>query len=346
MVYSSKKRSARLACTFLLSSLCSFPINVDAFSMPNGKKPESTRTIHGHDTFDAFVTMRTGIDLNQSIEGSSKYEKMKILDSDNGEIGKQVQSSSGSSAGPDCPAPGSSDMVFWFGEGQLYESPSGKIIANIDGFDVSKGVYVGDGHIRQFSRKIFWFRDPVTNELITEYNGKEVHPIKYDWQVFDLKRGIGADPTMSTILPSVLKGPRSVPCMPVTPRYAGKDVLHYQCPLFIDIPIGNGKTYQAWEIYDYTLDLTHDVNRPPSLSWSRQGSNPPFIEDGNAVMHFLGHRLNKFEDLPDHIQEIVENEYDLFKSPPVDMGEVAKLEEELLEKKKAVVVNGNGTSVK
>ena len=171
----------------------------------------------------------------------------------------------------------------------------------------------------------------MTNELLTEFQGKPVMPIKYDWQVFDLKRGVNEnDPSMVPILPSVVKGPRSVPCMPVTPRYAGKHVILYQAPLFIDIQTPQGGRYQAWEFYDYTLDTTHDINRPPSLSWSRQGSSPPFVEDGNGVMHFLGHRLTRFEDLPEHIVRLVEEDYSLFRAPPVDMGEVLRLEEELM----------------
>lgn len=292
------------AKAFVLILLPSFLISlrneVNALAIPGPDK--RFRTKHNHDTFDTFVTMRTGVDLNNNNDPTD----------------------------PSTGSGGSSDTVFWMGEGQLYESPSGKILANIDGFDVSKGVQISDNHIRQFSRKIFWFRDPVTNELLTEYNGMPVKPIKYDWQVFDLKRGFNkGDPSMTPILPSVVKGPRSVPCMPVKPRYAGSDVILYQCPLFIDIKTPKG-TYQAWEFYDYTIDTTHDVNRPPSLSWSRQGSNPPFINDGNGVMHFLGHRLEKFEDLPDHIKQLVEEEYSLFKAPPENMEEIHKLEEALM----------------
>ena len=51
---------------------------------------------------------------------------------------------------------GSSEEVYWMGEGQLYDSPSGKILANVDGFDVSRGIEIADGHVRQFSRKIFF----------------------------------------------------------------------------------------------------------------------------------------------------------------------------------------------
>mmetsp|Transcript_11678 Transcript_11678/g.17066 ORF Transcript_11678/g.17066 Transcript_11678/m.17066 type:complete len:285 (-) Transcript_11678:287-1141(-) len=220
---------------------------------------------------------------------------------------------------------GASEEVYWMGEGQLYDSPSGKILANVDGFDVSRGIEIADGHVRQFSRKIFWFRDPGTNEIMTEYKGKPVKPIKYDWQVFDLKRGENeADPSMTPILPSVLKGPRLVPCMPVIPRFAGKEQMMFQCPLFIDVETHFGR-YQAWEFYDYIIDTTFNENRPPSLAWSRQGPNPPFNAD-SGVMHFMGHRLTSFEDLPEHIQKVVNEDYPLFQSAPDGMEEVEMLE--------------------
>lgn len=302
-------------------------IGVGAFSVPltgMTKNYEATN----RDSFDSFVTMRTGIDLQRARQISNHPDNHN-------------QNSK---------SPGSSDVVFWMGEGHLYESPSGNIIAKVEGFDASRGMYMNDHHIRQFSRKIFWFRDPETNELIKEYKGKSVRPIRYDWQVFDFKRGKsvnGGDPSMVPILPTVLKGPRSVPCMPVTPRYAGKDVILFQCPLFINIETANGP-YQAWEIYDYTLDLSHDVvNRPPSLSWSRQGSNPPFLEDGNGVMHFLGHRFDAFEDLPQHIQDLVndpQEEYNLFRAPPLNMEEIHSLEAKMFSSKKKISLANRRTN--
>jgi hypothetical protein len=310
-----------------------------AFSIPTSttKYKRLEEETNSRDSFASFVIMRTGIDLERARLQTNQRNGAGGVSYVNEEEELQQQQHRKS--------PGSSDVVFWMGEGHLYESPSGKIIAKVEGFDASRGMYMNEHHIRQFSRKIFWFRDPETNELIKEYKGKPVRPIRYDWQVFDFRRGKSSnnvdDPSMVPILPTVLKGPRSVPCMPVTPRYAGKDVILFQCPLFINIETANGP-YQAWEIYDYTLDLSHDaVNRPPSLSWSRQGSNPPFLEDGNGVMHFLGHRYDAFEDLPQHIKDLVNDheEYRLFRAPPLNMEEIHLLEAKMLSSKKMSLSN-------
>ena len=54
-------------------------------------------------------------------------------------------------------------------------------------------------------------------------------------------------------------------------------------------------------------------------------------------MHFLGHKVDKFEDLPRHMREMVEQseDYEMFKAPPVDMEEVLELEAEFVANMKA-----------
>jgi len=239
------------------------------------------------DTFDIFVKMRTGV-------GTGK---------------------------------GSGEIVYWTGEGELYEAPSGKMIAKVIGLEVSKGEYINEDHVRIFSRKIFWFRDKRTNEIITNYDGIPVKPIKYDFQVFDFKRGVNEkDPWLVPVLPSVVRSKRHIPCMPITPRIAGSsEQILFQFPLFINLDLPDGRKYQAWEFYDYFVDTSFAENRPPSLAWTRQGSNAPFVTDDCGVMHFHAHRVATFEDLPECLQSLVEKDYSLFRYPPLNMGEVDKL---------------------
>ena len=307
---------AKAAIGLLLCHFCFQPVpTIDALAMPGPNGASSAK--HTHDTFETFVNMRTGIDMITNTDKTALAEHTEP---------KPVES------------------AFWIGIGQLFSAPSGEPLATIEGFDVSSAVRINKDTVRQFSRKIFWYRDIQTNELITEFQGKPVRPIKYDWQVFDYKRGT-ANPIhplhseKTTIHPSIVSSMGStsgaVPCMAITPKYAGSNILTYQFPLFIDIQTEK-ISYRAWEIYDYTVPLgdSHDGNLPPSICWTRQGDAAPFCVNGEGVMHITGHRVKTFEDLPLSIRELVEgnDEYRLFKNPPGDMQEVSELEAEFQEK--------------
>jgi hypothetical protein len=53
--------------------------------------------------------------------------------------------------------------VFWCIQGDLFEYPSGKLLAKVEGIDVARCVTEEDGDVcHQLSRKLFVFRDPVT----------------------------------------------------------------------------------------------------------------------------------------------------------------------------------------
>eukprot|EP00551_Chaetoceros_affinis_P007932 CAMPEP_0203678838 /NCGR_PEP_ID=MMETSP0090-20130426/33430_1 /ASSEMBLY_ACC=CAM_ASM_001088 /TAXON_ID=426623 /ORGANISM="Chaetoceros affinis, Strain CCMP159" /LENGTH=241 /DNA_ID=CAMNT_0050546251 /DNA_START=362 /DNA_END=1087 /DNA_ORIENTATION=- len=219
---------------------------------------------------------------------------------------------------------GANDIVFWTGEGELYESPSGKMVAKVDGVEVSKACYLNKDHVRVFSRKIFWYRDCETNEIITQHGDMPVKPIKYDWQVFDFERGVNEkDEFLVPIIPTVVRSPRAPPVMPITPRLAGTtDQLMFQVPVFFDLELPGRGFYRAWEFYDYFIDTSFATNKPPSLAWTRNGPNPPFINSDCGVMHFHAYRVNAFDELPEAVQSLVEKNYTLFRTPPTDMEEI------------------------
>lgn len=236
-----------------------------------------------------------------------------------------------------CPDQKKGDAVYWTADGELYETPSGRMLARIEGLETSKAFRMDNNVIRIFSRKLVWFRHPETNEIMDKFEGQEIPPIKFDAQVFDVKQGQGItntedDPSLAPIMPFVVRSKRLLPCMPITPRWGGCDhILMYQVPLFIDLEIPvieDGKVkstrkYQAWEFYDYVYD-TNQKN-PPTLSWTRQGSTPPFCINGNGVTHARGHRVDSFEDLPQSTQDYVNENFPLFRGPPKSMEEVDKL---------------------
>ena len=213
---------------------------------------------------------------------------------------------------------GHSDTVIWFGSGTIFEAYSGRTLANFEGFDVGKGIQLDSDTVRQLSRKLFWFRDAESGELLTEYNGCTVKPIRYDHQVFDYERGENG-----LIFPSVVSSERHVPILPITHQFVTPKVCLFQVPVFVDIETPVGR-YQAWEFYDYNADPS--FQRPTTVTWCRQASTPPFNTNGAAVMKFTGSRITSFQELPVHMRELVEESYPLFRAPPANMAEVEALQ--------------------
>jgi hypothetical protein len=302
------------------------------------------------DLFDVFVKMRTGVNYSASDAAVPDPTAAAI------------------SA---IPAVDDGGAVFWAGSGALYEAYSGRILAKFEGFDVGRGIVLhrndnDDANsnnsndrrpsvVRQLSRKIFWFRDPNTNEVFHSFKGEPVVPIMYEYQAFDYYR----PPTPSSAakvnsmlgnqhdevvvaIPKVVSGPRNVPVSPITGRTVLDDVntVLFQAPVFCDLDLGTDVRYQAWEFYDYNVDRSGE--RPPSAVWCRQGNNPPFVpmkdNSSNAmgVLRFVGSRVNQFDHLPQSIQQFIasdENAYGLFRRPPADMAEIEQLEKVAAEKK-------------
>ena len=221
--------------------------------------------------------------------------------------------------------PGSSPHVFWVGEGALYDAFSGKILAIFEGFDVGKGIQLGENHVRQLSRKIFWFRDPESGEIMTEYEGKPVRPIVYDCQMIDYLKDVN-DGSLTYSVEASLRDLNDMPQMKITSHSVGPSQMMIQVPVFVDIPTMDGKgRYQAWEFYDYNVDPSFPKERPATASWCRQGAVPPFNMDSNAVLKFSGYRVDEFEELPEHMRDVVDRKYPHFRYPPKDEKEVEEL---------------------
>ena len=242
----------------------------------------------------------------------------------------------GLGSGPGSSATGS---VFWVGSGSLHEAYTGKLLAIFEGFDVGTGVRMSDDHMRQISRKIFWFRHPDTGEIMTEWEGKAVRPIVYDAQVIDYHRGSsggvggGGDGSITYSVEASLRRLKgALPPMKITSRSAGPDQMMINVPVFLDVPVpesvGGGR-YRAWEFYDYVVDPSFPPGRPPTAVWCRQGSVPPFFDadDPSAVLRFSGHRVDSYEELPARMRAEVEARHPHFRGPPADAEEATRLAE-------------------
>ncbi|KAL3810740.1 hypothetical protein ACHAXA_003350 [Cyclostephanos tholiformis] len=254
--------------------------------------------------------------------------------------------------------PGSSrsGVVYWVGSGSLYEAYTGKLIASFEGYDVGRGVRLSRDHARQLSRKIFWFRDPITGDVMTEYGGRPVRPIVYDAQVIDYHRGRrddddddnyyddgddndrggGYGSITYSVEASLRKLKGAIPNMKITSRDVSPHQMMINVPVFLDVPVPEStsssvgdvgqRRYRAWEFYDYNVDPSFPPDRPPTAVWCRQGSVPPFfdVDDPSAVLRFSGHRVDNYEELPRRMRDEIEEHYPHFVGPPLDLEEALR----------------------
>lgn len=298
---------AALYC--ILSSACTHKSYILAFSptstIHNGRNHPSTSQSYHNGVEAPFAPTRDSV--QQSSPLSFPHDPFEIWGKMRLGLGE---------------GPGSnSDGVFWVGGGHLYDPHSGEQLAIFEGFDIGKGIQFADNHIRQLSRKIFWFRDPITGEIMEDYNGEPVTPIVYDSQMIDYFKG--EDGSITYSVEASLRHLKDVlPKMKVTSQMVGAHQCMIQVPVFIDLELPGRGRYQAWEFYDYSVDPSFPEDRPPTASWSRQGSVPPFNMDSKAVLRFTGYRCDNFGDLPDRMKEEVLNHYPQFVSPPKDEEEV------------------------
>lgn len=74
------------------------------------------------------------------------------------------------------------ETVFWYSTGELYDYPTGDVLAKVEGLEVTRSIVVGRYQVHQVSRKVYLFRDKDNNELLTEYHGGPVMPVTYKYQ--------------------------------------------------------------------------------------------------------------------------------------------------------------------
>ena len=80
---------------------------------------------------------------------------------------------------------GNGEPVFWYGVGVVNSFPDGKVLARVEGVDLGK-LYRPDPSVasaQMYTRKFIVFRDPETNELFRDEEGK-VRFIGFNYQNF------------------------------------------------------------------------------------------------------------------------------------------------------------------
>jgi hypothetical protein len=219
---------------------------------------------------------------------------------------------------------GTGDPVFWYSTGEVYSYPDGALLARMEGIDTARLVRDNDDpHTAyQLSRKTFVYRDPETDEIFREVNGKEATHIKYPYQFITYK--LEGDQLLTSVEQGSGAQLRKMGPMDTMAAQRLGDVAQFAAPLFLNFETPRGK-YEAFEHYDFFIQPDGST-QPNQLSWLRYGDLPPFLGPGKTVIHLVGWRVEKFADLPETIKAWVENEAQLWLNPPKDMDEIRALQ--------------------
>jgi hypothetical protein len=217
---------------------------------------------------------------------------------------------------------GTGEPIYWYCVGEIYEYPSGKLVAKVEGVDTARYIKSESNANKalQLSRKIFFYRDAKTNEVLREINGQKVEPIAYPYQqiTYELK----GEKLVSSVVQG--KAPR------VQKIEGGGDMIARQfngltmfsAPLFLNFP-----NYKAFENYDFLIQPKGVKGVPRyQLTWNRRGNLPPFFGGGDSVFQLVSYRVDKYTDLPKTIRGVLESDGKLWMNPPKDLAEIAELQ--------------------
>lgn len=220
---------------------------------------------------------------------------------------------------------GKGEPVYWYCVGELYSYPEGKLVARVEGVDTARFIKTESNSTKaiQLSRKTFVYRDPATNEILREIDGKKVVPIEYPYQyiTYELKDGKLLSSVEQGKAPNVQRigstGTNRIK------RYGSTIV--FSAPLFLNFETPRGK-YQAYENYDFYYQLKGAGQFPYQLTWNRRGLLPPFFGGGDSVFQLVSYRVDKYEFLPKSMREYLEKDAPMWKEPPRDLKEIEELQ--------------------
>ncbi|MBK8813554.1 MAG: DUF1838 family protein [Acidobacteria bacterium] len=217
---------------------------------------------------------------------------------------------------------GNGPAVYWYCVGEVYEYPSGKLVAKVEGIDTARLLTTDSTPLRklQLSRKIFFYRDPKTNEIMRESNGMKVEPIAYPYQkiTYELIDGKvkatvvqGKQPRIQTIESAGEFYVR---------RLGGNTI--FSTPLFLNFP-----GYKAYENYDFFYaPAARSASSRYQLTWNRRGSLPAFFGGGDSVFQLVSYRVDDYRKLPKSMRDALESNGRLWMNPPKDLKEIEELQ--------------------
>lgn len=223
---------------------------------------------------------------------------------------------------------GTGTPVHWIADGGVYAYPSGEKLFGMIGFDSSRVIWPNslEEEVIHLTRKTFTYTDPVSAEVLTEFNGHPVTPIAYPYQIIryrfedgkiygDVEQGVGER----------IQQIKAQDGMRV--RMLGINTMAVTASVFLNFALPDGRRYEAWENYDFFIHSGDAVAEPHQMSWQRYGSLPEWAGGGRAIYHLLSWRVESQEEFPPKLLAWAKAEMPAWLIPPADLEEVRQLQQ-------------------
>lgn len=222
---------------------------------------------------------------------------------------------------------GSGEPVYWYSEGTVAEFPGGNTLVRMEGFDTARLIWPDRSVNKayQLSRKIYVFRDIATGEILETFNGRPATQVRFPYQYITYE--LDGDQLVTTLEqgagPSFLRiGPSSG----ITVRRLG-DTFAYTAPLYLDVDGPPGIKRTVFENYDFFIQPdAADPREQFQLSWLRYSKYGEFSESP-SIWHMVSWRVDRFADLPQRMQDLVNDDAGLWRTPPEDLAEIRRLQQ-------------------
>ena len=217
---------------------------------------------------------------------------------------------------------GTGDPIYWYGFGVVTSYPEGKPLARIEGLDLGRldRPDTSVAKAKMLTRKFVVFRDPVTNEIQRDENGK-MRFIGYNYQNFTWT--LEGD----ELLYEIEQGSKDKIVINKGGQGAEVRTMGGLTTMTTPVPI-NSRVVQAWEKYDFLM-MPEGGPAPRYQSvWGKYTPNFSWMGEGFSTMYMWSYRYDTYESMPQSIRTVIENEPGMmmWKEPPRDMAEIKELQ--------------------
>jgi hypothetical protein len=219
---------------------------------------------------------------------------------------------------------GTGKPIYWYCFGEIYTYPDGKLVGRMEGFDTARLIKINADSSLQLNRKIFYYEDAKTGEIIDEANGKKVNHIKYPYQFISYIR------KNDKLITWVEQGAGAAinkmgPGEGIIARKMGQNI-SFAAPVFLNFETPRGK-YEAYENYDFVLNHSEkDGQKRNQLFWVRYGDMAPFFGTGKAIIQLASYRVDSFDALPEKLKKRVREQDTMWLEPPKSVEEIRELQ--------------------